>query len=248
LESETGSDHSSKILLLTRIRDFDARINEAIRANDDSLVESFLLELDELITSAVLHWYTPGNGLIQLQSEFRLFSKVHLRDARNNPSALLVYLRDSIHRCLVIVDPRSIKARIDVIPITIVEGTRGYIVSIVEQINGCYAGGWYDACAVMCRRLLETLIIEAYESKRIEVEIKDSSGNYFYLSELISKILSQPLFNLGRNTKAALPKLKNIGDQSAHSRRFIAQRGDIDDLIQFCRTVVQELVFLSGLK
>ena len=46
----------------------------------------------------------------------------------------------------------------------------------------------------------------------------------------------------------ALPKLKEIGDQSAHSRRFVAHREDIDKVQGDFRTVIQELVYLAGLK
>lgn len=33
-----------------------------------------------------------------------------------------------------------------------------------------------------------------------------------------------------------------------HSRRFIAQRGDIDPLLADIRLVVQEFIFLAGLR
>lgn len=55
-------------------------------------------------------------------------------------------------------------------------------------------------------------------------------------------------WNLGRNTKRALPKLKSIGDQSAHSRRYVAHREDLEPLIADFRVVCQELLFLSKLK
>ena len=46
-----------------------------------------------------------------------------------------------------------------VIMLSLVRGTRGYIEKVSNQINGAYENGWYDACAVMLRRLVETLII-----------------------------------------------------------------------------------------
>jgi len=42
--------------------------------------------------------------------------------------------------------------------------------------------------------------------------------------------------------------MKDVGDKSAHSRRYIAHRQDIDKLKDDLRTVVQELVYLSGLR
>jgi len=135
-----------------------------------------------------------------------------------------------------------------VLAFSLVRGTRGYVEKVVNQINGCYEHGWYDACAVMIRRLVETLIIEVFESYGIAARIQNSSGDFLYLSELISKTLTESAWNLGRNTKTALPRLKDIGDQSAHSRRFVAHRSDIDRIIPDLRTVVQELTLLAQLK
>lgn len=135
-----------------------------------------------------------------------------------------------------------------VIPFTLVRGTRGYIEKITHQINGSYTNGWYDACAVMTRRLIETLIIEVYESHGIADKIKGPGGDFLYLSDLISKMLSESSWNLSRNARQALPALKDIGDKSAHSRRFNAVRHDLDKVCSQIRVVVQEFIYLSSLK
>ncbi|MCP8467848.1 hypothetical protein NK553_28250 [Pseudomonas sp. ZM23] len=135
-----------------------------------------------------------------------------------------------------------------VIPFTLVRSTRGYLEKITHQVNGSYTNGWYDACAVMIRRLIETLIIEAFESHSIANNIKSPSGDFLYLSDLISATLRETTWNLSRNSKQALPKLKDIGDKSAHSRRYNAVRDDIDKIISDLRVVVQELIYLSKLK
>ena len=57
-----------------------------------------------------------------------------------------------------------------VLPHAIVKGTRGYIERVVFQINGCYEKGWFDGCAVMMRRLIETLIIECFEKHLIAAQ------------------------------------------------------------------------------
>ena len=135
-----------------------------------------------------------------------------------------------------------------VIPVSVVRGTRGYIERVVNQINGTYEKGWYDACAVMIRRLLETLIIEAFEHHGLVASIKNTTGDFFYLRDLIDKSLNVASWNLSRNCKQAMPRLKDVGDKSAHSRRFNAHRGDIDPLLSDIRVVVQELVYLAALK
>jgi hypothetical protein len=135
-----------------------------------------------------------------------------------------------------------------VVPRSIVRGTRGYIEKVANQVNGCYENGWYDSCAVMIRRLVETLIIEAFEKYSISNKIKNSQGDFLYLRDLVAACLRESAWNLSRNCKQSLPKLKDIGDKSAHSRRYIAQRGDLDPLLSDIRLVVQELLFLAGLK
>jgi hypothetical protein len=135
-----------------------------------------------------------------------------------------------------------------VILMSLVRGTRGYIERIANQINGTYASGWYDSCAVMIRRLVETLIIEAFEHHKIVSKIQNSNGDFLYLRDLVDATLKETTWNLGRNAKQALPKLKDVGDKSAHSRRFLAQRGDIQPILADIRVVVQELLFVAELK
>ena len=77
----------------------------------------------------------------------------------------------------------------ELFPLSIFEGTPNYIHRIALQANGCYERGWYDGCAVMMRRLIETLIIECFEKNGIELKIKNSEGNYFYLGDLNKKFL-----------------------------------------------------------
>lgn len=135
-----------------------------------------------------------------------------------------------------------------VIYMALVRGTRSYIERVAHQVNGAYQHGWYDASAVMIRRLLETLIIECYEAHKIESRIKDAAGNYLFLKDLVEKALSETTWTLGRNVRSVLPRLKDVGDKSAHNRRYNAHRQDVDKLIEHLREAVQELVALAKLK
>lgn len=127
------------------------------------------------------------------------------------------------------------------------EDNREYIKKIAVQASGCYDHGWYDASAVMIRRLLETLIIECFEKHSITHKIKDQSNNFFYLRDLISKFLhdNDGKWNVSRNTKDALPNLKDIGDKSAHNRYFTARQSDIASIKKDLRTVIEELINIS---
>jgi hypothetical protein len=130
-----------------------------------------------------------------------------------------------------------------------VKKTRGYLERVVNQINGCYEYGWFDGCAVMMRRMVETLIIECFEAEKIADQIKNpNTGEFYMLKDLISKTLSQPQFNIGRGAKLGLGRLKEIGDYSAHSRRYNANREDIDKVVGDFRVVCQELIYLAKIK
>ena len=131
---------------------------------------------------------------------------------------------------------------------SVVRRTRGYIERIANQANGAYEMGWYDAAAVMTRRLLETLIIEAFEHAKLDSKIKNAAGDFYYLRDLITACLAESSWNLSRNCKQAMPKLKDLGDKSAHSRRYNADKGDLQPLLPDIRLVVQELLYLAGLK
>ena len=136
----------------------------------------------------------------------------------------------------------------DLFPLEIIAETRGYIENIGKQANGCFEKGWYDACAVMLRRLLETLIIECYERYYIADLIKGRDGNFLNLRGLITLFLNETTWNPSRNKKVSLPKLKEIGDLSAHSRRYTSKKSDIKSIQSDIRIVIQELVYIADLK
>ena len=107
----------------------------------------------------------------------------------------------------------------------------------------------YDASAVMLRRLLETLIIEAYEKKDIECKIKDSNDNYRSLKHLVVAARDERCFKLTGPTKRLLTKLKKLGDLSAHNKKFNAKRDYMenlaDDFYLELQTLVKEFVDLA---
>lgn len=114
-------------------------------------------------------------------------------------------------------------------------------------MNGCFASAWYDACAVMMRRLLETVIIEAFEAYKLDSVIKNSQGDFIQLTDLVNAAISERTWNLSRNAKKALPQLRDVGHISAHSRRFTAQKNDIEKVLPHCRIALEEFLHLPGL-
>jgi hypothetical protein len=135
------------------------------------------------------------------------------------------------------------------LPEAVWKNTRGYIEKECVQLNGCYQYGFLDAASVMMRRLVETLIIEAYEHLKRENEIKDHDGNYFMLGDLVTASVGANSLNLGREAKRALGDIKTLGDRSAHNRRYNAVKPDLDGGMRSgFRLAVDELINLASLR
>ena len=121
------------------------------------------------------------------------------------------------------------------------EDSRRYLKAIACQVNGTYQFSFFDACAVMMRRLAEVLIIDAYTSKGLDTNIRDSDGNLKMMNGLINALKSGQPFRLSRNAPQYLDHLKTLGDTAAHSRNYITKKKDIDDFSQKYRMLIEEL-------
>ncbi len=136
------------------------------------------------------------------------------------------------------------QTELEFIPIEIVDRSRGYVVNTARQINNCFHGECFDACGVMIRKLLETLIIEVFEKKGIASIIKDGSSNYLMLTDLVSKLLNTPETPVGRTTRKELPMIAVVLNNCAHNRAFNISK---TQLIQNKTTIVIAVQELMGL-
>jgi hypothetical protein len=134
-----------------------------------------------------------------------------------------------------------------VIPSEWVRGTRVYLERLVHQINGSYDFGFYDACATIGRRLMESLIIEIYIHEGRHQEIQNN-GVFFGLEKLIAHIRADRRLTLGRNTPKTMTEVKQLGDTAAHDRVYITSKQDIDDVLARYRRMVHDLLAASGIR
>lgn len=137
-----------------------------------------------------------------------------------------------------------------ILPYTLFKNTRGYLEKINHQINKCYRESCYDACAVMIRRLIEVLIIEVFDHFGLVKKIQNQDGDFFSFENLISKMLAESSWSLGKITKKAFQQkqFKAIGDLSAHGRRYNTRRDYLGERIIDLRVVVEDLLYLADLK
>jgi hypothetical protein len=217
---------------------------------------------------ALLWWYgventSSGRSARQLASELEgagfgqqngtrlrasLEKDKRITKTRTGEFAIRTQSRDALDdQYLELLQARPIRRSNSVIPLELVVGTRLYIERAVLQLNASYDGGLYDCCAVMCRRLLETLIIEVYEKHNRADELKAKDGHFMMFSGLLNVIENDKAFNLGRNSVQGLKDFKKLGDLSAHNRRYNARADDIDRVRDGLRVAIEELLNLASL-
>jgi hypothetical protein len=142
---------------------------------------------------------------------------------------------------------KKVDVQDSVVPQDWVKGTRVYLEKMVYQLNGCYDYGFYDACATMIRRLMESLIIEIYIRNGRHREIQND-GVFVGLEKLIAHVRADNKLTLGRNTPKTMTEVKQLGDTAAHDRVYITSKQDIDDLLARYRRIVQDLLAASGIR
>lgn len=133
-------------------------------------------------------------------------------------------------------------ASINLIDLSIFDHAPYYIKSTAKEMVHCYDSGLYNATLVLMRKLAETLIIECFERYGIDDEIKDHTGVFLYLSDLIPHYLNSTKWNASRNINKSLATVKQYGDLSAHNRRYLAKKSDIDSFKADLRQALQEIV------
>ncbi len=134
-----------------------------------------------------------------------------------------------------------------ILPKDLIPGNRTYLEKIAHQINGTYDNGWYDACAVLCRRLMESLIIEVYMANGRKSDI-EKDGSFFMLDKLITTVKHDKQFSLGRNSAKIMDTIKSMGDTAAHDRVYITQQQDIDEVRGKFRPLINALLVQAKLK
>ena len=142
---------------------------------------------------------------------------------------------------------KQVRASNSVFPLELFADSRGYIERVVAQLNASYDAGLYDCCSVMCRRLAETLIIEAYEAKGREAALKGPDGNFMMFAGMLEVVENDKTLGIGRIGLKGLKDFKRLGDLSAHNRRYNARRDDLDRVRDGLRVAAEELLNIAGL-
>jgi len=135
-----------------------------------------------------------------------------------------------------------------IIPAELFENTRPYLEAMVVQINETYQGGFYDACAVMCRRLLKCLLLLAFESAAKAEVIRDAGGEYRAFANIIGLACSNRHIKLPRGARGVMGKIDHVGELAAHQPTYTTRQKDIDEQRLAFQRVISELVHLAEIR
>lgn len=121
-----------------------------------------------------------------------------------------------------------------------------YIVRLGDQINASFENNILDGCAVLMRRLLEILLIQSYETLKIEAEIQDSEGNFKLLDGISKNAKTNSKLKLSRNSKNSLDDFRSLGNFAAHKIMYSTRRGDIENVSKDYRGAIEELLYKAN--
>jgi len=127
------------------------------------------------------------------------------------------------------------------IPDSLLGNARACVVSLARQINGTYKFAFYDACAVLSRRIVETALIEKFSREGFDDKIR-SNGEYQQFSGIISVVNSKQFLKLSKGSDKHLELIKDIGDRAAHHRSYVTTKHDIDLIAPKLRALLTELL------
>jgi len=194
-----------------------------------------------------LHFHTPNKSRLKSNLEK---SDAFIRGSKSGFWRLHAIELDELQESFpgIRSDSEEINSLDTILPVSLYQSTRGFIESLSKQINASFEYNLFDGCAVLMRRLMEVLLILAYEHLNIELEIKDVNGNYLALEQVINNAKSNPALKLSRDAKSALDEFRTLGNFSAHKIYFNCRRADLQKVTSNYRATIEELLYKSGIK
>lgn len=127
------------------------------------------------------------------------------------------------------------------------DGQPDYVVRLIPQINGCWDRLYYEACSVLLRRLIETLIVQLYHQRGWLDELKDpATQDFVTLKNMVNKVCGDQRIGLDGKAHKTLKKLKELGDIAAHDFRVRIRKSDLERVRSDVRFTCERLMFKTG--
>ena len=135
-----------------------------------------------------------------------------------------------------------------ILPSVLFDNVSQNIQSLCKQINASYENNLYDCTAVMMRRLLEGLLVLAYQKCGIEAEITEKTGWHFTLDKIIKNASQNNVLALSANTRRDMALFKDLGNFAAHKIWYNSTKQDIEPHVLKYRVIIEELMYKAGVK
>lgn len=146
-------------------------------------------------------------------------------------------------------DYECISQKGTIIPDTITKELPKPIRSLAWQVNASFENHLFDCCAVVMRRLMEVLLVLAYQNLGIESEIMDSSGNrHISLEKIVKNAAQNSALLLSGNAKKDMNLFRDLGNYSAHKIWYNCTQQDIQPHTLKYRALIEELIYKAGLR
>lgn len=145
-------------------------------------------------------------------------------------------------------DDIAIEQNETILPAAVFNVLSPNIQSLCKQINASYEHNLYDCAAVIMRRLLEGLLVLAYQYNHLEIDITEKNGRHFTLDKTIKNAEQNQKLALSANTRKDMALFKELGNYSAHKIWFNSTKKDIEPHILKYRAIIEELIYKAGLK
>jgi len=145
----------------------------------------------------------------------------------------------------ILINEEEILSSSEVLDQNLFSGKRGFLDKLIKQINNCYINNFFDACAVLMRRVFEIVLILAYENNGVENEIK-INGDYVMLERIVANAVQNTTLHISRS-RNEYDAIRDLGNFAAHKIHFNTRKSDIDNIKQTYRVCLEELYYIAGL-
>jgi hypothetical protein len=144
------------------------------------------------------------------------------------------------------VQENSAAADIEVISEERFCGKRDAVDRLIVQINSTYRDGSFDACASVMRRLLEVALVLSFQANGIENEIRNRSGEYMLLEDIVRKAAVSDVLGLSRKG-VDIMAVSKIGDYAGKGAMYTFGANDINSVRIAYRNALEVLFSVSKL-
>lgn len=112
---------------------------------------------------------------------------------------------------------------------------------LVDEANYCYEMKLPNACAVLCRRLVESLLVKAFEVNDALAKITEGD-RVKGLGAVIGQAKSGAWFKLDVATNELLDKVWAVGNDAAHSQFYRVKMKDLEPIVPLIDKAITDLL------